>query len=143
MTTKEMVYVCFIGCTKTKKTYRCKPTEMYSESTLFKKQLKYIETVYNCDYYILSAKYGLLHPDHDIEPYDLSLYDMNSIDYKNWCSFVYDQMITCFDTDKIKAVFLCGNKYRKPFLNVFDSYEEPFKGLGIGQQMKKINEVIL
>lgn len=139
----EKTTICFIGCTKTKKDYNCKPKEMYSESILFKKQIMYINSVYKCDYYILSAKYGLLHPDHDIEPYDLSLYNMNSIDYKNWCSFVYNQMITRFDIDKIKAVFLCGNKYRKPFLNVFGSCEEPFKGLGIGQQMQKINEVIL
>ena len=135
--------VCFIGCTKTKKTYRCKPTEMYSESTLFKKQLKYIETVYNCDYYILSAKYGLLHPEHDIEPYDLSLYDMNKKDYNIWCKYVNEQICNCFDIENIHAVFLCGKKYRNKLLNIFNSYEEPFKGLGIGQQMKKINEVIL
>lgn len=136
----ETIY--FVGCTKNKQDYACSAKEMYSKSVLFKKQIAYINKISDDDYYILSAKYGLVHPDHKIEPYDISLYNMKQCDYRKWCEYTRTQMTYYFDVDNIHAIFLCGNKYRQEFLSLFNSYEEPFKGYGIGQQIKKINEVI-
>lgn len=139
MTVKK---ICFVGCTKHKKSYKCKASELYSESVNFRKQINIISKIYKCEYYILSAKHGLVNPSDILEPYDLSLYNMNTKEIEKWVENVKNQMNDVFDCKNIHAIFLCGEKYRKNLLDIFYSYEEPFKGLGIGQQMQKMNEML-
>lgn len=137
-----MKNICFVGCTKSKQNYECSAKEMYSKSVYFNKQLKYIDFMYNCEYYILSAKYGLLSPDTKIQPYDLSLNYMSTEEYNKWVDIVSKEIIENIDINNVNAIFLCGKKYRGKLMNLFKNYEEPFKSLGIGQQMKKMNKVI-
>nr|WP_181741900.1 DUF6884 domain-containing protein [Thermoactinomyces mirandus] len=49
---------------------------MYSASTLFRKAFSCCKDCYD-QIYILSAKYGLLKPDEEIESYDVTLYNMS------------------------------------------------------------------
>jgi len=69
-----------ISCCKKKKSFECKAKQMYC-SQYFKNCKTYMKK--NCDdYFILSAKYGLLKKDEAIKPYDLSLNEVDS-KYKN------------------------------------------------------------
>lgn len=137
-----MKSICIVSCTKNKQNYECNAKIMYSKSTLFKKQIELIEKKYKCDYYILSAKYGLLKPDDIIKPYDKSLYKFNKTEFSDWVKKVYNKLILYENIDDTNIIFFCGNIYRKDIIPYLKHYDEPFKGLGIGNQLKKINEIL-
>lgn len=111
---------------------------MYSASDLFRKAYSYATKNYD-SVVILSAKYGLLFPDEKIEPYDLTLNDMNSLQRKEWTEKVFNQMksrLNLHDFDKV--FFHAGKKYRQHLIPKLDSMgiycEVPLKHLGIGKQ---------
>ena len=127
-----------ISCTKSKKSYPCKASEMYQASDLFKKAYSYATK--NYDFVaILSAKYGLLFPDDKIEPYDLTLNDMNSHQRKAWAEKVFNQMksrMRLKDFDKV--FFHAGKTYREHLIPKLENIDincgTPLKHLGIGKQ---------
>lgn len=89
-------------------------------------------------WYILSAKYGLLHPDAEIGPYDETLNKMPVAQRREWAKRVKAQM-----DEKLpeagEAVVFAGQCYRE-FLDDylrrrFDSVRAPMEGLRIGQQL--------
>ncbi|MDR7079736.1 hypothetical protein J2Y03_004794 [Neobacillus niacini] len=89
---------------------KCPAGEMYQESQLFKKATQYINQLVYDDWFIISAKYGLLSKDTIIEPYDLTLNNMNSLQRKEWAKDVYEQLIKI----NPKVVdFYAGKKYRE------------------------------
>ena len=127
-----------ISCTKSKQSYPCKATEMYSASDLFKKAYSYAVKNYNF-VAILSAKYGLLLPEDKIDPYDLTLNDMDSSDRKEWADKVFKQMKTRLGLKDFTNVFFhTGKKYREHLIpklkKVGIDCEAPLKNLGIGKQ---------
>lgn len=73
-----MTRIALVSCTKLKKDYPCSGQEMYLESQLFKKATDYIRKQDYNEWYILSAKYGLLNKDTIIEPYDTTLNNMSA-----------------------------------------------------------------
>jgi hypothetical protein len=124
-----------ISCTKSKQSYPCKATEMYSASDLFKKAYFYAVKNYNF-VAILIAKYGLLLPEDKIEPYGLTLNDMDSSDRKKWADKVFKQMKTRLELKYFTNVFFhTGRKHLIPKLkNLGIDCEAPLKNLGIGKQ---------
>ena len=127
-----------ISCTKSKQSYPCKATEMYSASDLVKKAYSYAVKNYNF-VAILSAKYGLLLPEDKIDPYDLTLNDMDSSDRKEWADKVFKQMKTRLGLKDFTNVFFhTGKKYREHLIpklkKVGIDCEAPLKNLGIGKQ---------
>ncbi len=57
---------------------------MYQESTLLKKVVKFIEQQEYFDWYVISAKYGLLRQHNVVDPYDLTLNNMKASEGKKW-----------------------------------------------------------
>jgi cytoplasmic iron level regulating protein YaaA (DUF328/UPF0246 family) len=84
--------IALVSCTKVKANYSCNASEMYQESTLFKKAVKYIEQQDYDDWYVLSAKYGLLKQNDAIKPYDLTLNNMKAAERKTWSELVLKQI---------------------------------------------------
>ncbi|UOK56151.1 hypothetical protein MGI18_14030 [Bacillus sp. OVS6] len=74
--------IALISCTKLKADYPCCTREMYLESTLFKKAVKYIEQQDYDAWFVLSAKYGLIRQQDVIKPYDLTLNNMKAAERK-------------------------------------------------------------
>lgn len=62
---------------------------------------------------ILSAKYGLVMPDQELEPYDLKLTELSDEDYKAWCGMVYEQLMDRWG-DRVIYTVLAGAYYRTP-----------------------------
>ena len=127
-----------ISCTKSKRDYPCKASEMYSASDLFRKAYSYATKKYDF-VAILSAKYGLLSPDDRIEPYNLTLNDMNSQQRKKWAEKVFSQMKTRFRLKDFDEVFFhAGKKYREQLIpmlkNLSIRCRVPLEGLTIGKQ---------
>ena len=135
-----------VSCTKSKKSYPCKAYEMYSPSNLFKKAYQYAKTHYN-KVIILSAKYGLLLPDDEIEPYNLTLKTMRKKQRQEWADIVFEQMIKRLDLTKIRsAYFHAGRKYRQFLIPKLEATSIrcviPLNGLSLGQQIAWYNKYL-
>ena len=128
-----------VSCTKSKRNYSCKAYEMYSPSNLFKKAYRYATKNYDV-VAILSAKYGLLLPDDEIEPYDLTLKTMTKQQRKEWADKVFKQMKEGLDLNKIgSAYFHTGREYREHLIPKLElagvKCIVPLEGLSFGQQL--------
>jgi len=127
-----------ISCTKAKQNCRCKASEMYSASDLFRKAYGYAVKKYDF-VVILSAKYGLLLPDDKIEPYNLTLNEMSSNEVKKWNERVFKQMNNRLQLrDFNKAFFHTGKRYREYLIPKLEGLgilcKAPLGNLGIGKQ---------
>lgn len=111
---------------------------MYHPSDLSKKAYAYATK--NYDYVaILSAKYGLLLPDDEIEPYDLTLNNMKPQQRTAWAEKVLSQMKRRLKLEGFGTVlFHAGKKYREHLIPKLEKVgircETPLQGLGIGKQ---------
>jgi len=100
-----------ISCTKKKRTYPCKASEMYSVSDLFSKAYAYCIKKYD-QVAILSAKYGLLLRGDETEPYDITLNKMSVEERKAWSEEVLEQIKTKLNlADYEKVFFHAGKNY--------------------------------
>jgi cytoplasmic iron level regulating protein YaaA (DUF328/UPF0246 family) len=130
----EMVKIVLVSCVKKKLPYKAKARDLYI-STLFKYSLDYAESLNPDKIFILSAKYGLVDPEVEIEPYDKCLINMSSKETKEWADRVIDQIKKEADLKEDEFIFLAGEKYRKYLLPHISNYQIPLKGLGIGKQL--------
>jgi len=112
---------------------------MYQESTLFKKATKYIEQQDYDDWFVLSAKYGLLRQLDVIEPYDRTLNNMKVSERKEWSKLVLRQ-IEDLGMDRSQMDFYAGSKYREYLIPALEqegiSCNVPLEGKGIGEQLQ-------
>lgn len=131
--------IAFISCTKLKASYSCSAREMYQESTLFKKAIKYIEQQDYDEWFVLSAKYGLLRQQDVIEPYDLTLNTMKVSERKEWFKSTLSQ-IENLQMDITQIDFYAGIKYREYLTPALQqkgiSCNVPLEGKGIEEQLK-------
>jgi cytoplasmic iron level regulating protein YaaA (DUF328/UPF0246 family) len=138
-----MVRIALLGCTKLKQKYQCDAGEMYTASPLFRTIKRYISKFDYDQWFILSAKYGLLKPTDEISPYDESLYDKSKTEYNQWVKTVIKQLDEII-TEDVVVDFYCGKKYRDGLIPHLTrkgiKYHIPLEGMGIGQQLKFLKE---
>ena len=111
-------------------------------SSLFRKVRAYVEHI-GQPWFILSAQYGLLHPDLMIEPYDYTLNGMRTAGRREWASEVLSQL-----TPRLEAVasvtFFAGQRYREfleqPLRSRGLIVKVPMRGLKIGEQLQWLNQ---
>ena len=127
--------IIFLSCVKSKQNKKCAAKDMYI-SDLFKKSLIYAKQLNPRKIYILSAKYGLLELNDMIEPYELTLNKMTQNQQKIWAYKVIKQCQQKNIDFAERAVFLCGNNYRKYLIKKFHKAEAPLKNMGIGKQLQ-------
>lgn len=61
-----------VGCSKSKLSRRARAEDLYSPSALFRGRRAFV--VGSCDqWFILSAKHGVLAPSDELDPYDMTL----------------------------------------------------------------------
>ena len=128
-----------VSCTKKKQPYPCKAFDMYSPSVLFSKAYAYCRRKYD-QVAILSAEYGLLLPDDEIEPYDTTLNKMSAKERLAWSEKVLVQMRSKLNLPEYDEVFFHAGKNYREFLipkleNVGVKVEVPLGNLGIGKQL--------
>lgn len=122
-----------IACSAAKASRPCAARDLY-QGDLFRKSRAYAEQL-GARWFILSAKYGLLHPDTLADPYNLTLGDMTELDRLQWGEAVARQL-----SSARSYVFLAGRLYREavlasPHMNgLRHNCTAPLAGLGIGQQ---------
>lgn len=131
-----------VSCTKQQKTGECLPHDLFMESPLFQKARQYCENKQG-EWYVLSAKYGLLHPSkHEIAPYEKRLNDINAEQRREWSRTVFNQLQDRNLLDET-LVFHTGKAYYENLLPLLDEvdayYLLPLKGLGYPQQLAWYN----
>ena len=127
--------IVLISCVSKKLPYKAQAKDLYI-SPLFKLNLKYGYKLEPDDIYILSAKYGLLELNQEIEPYDLTLNNMSSGQIKFWAIDVLKELKKRANLDHDHFIFLAGQKYRKYLIQHIGSVEIPLQGLTIGKQLQ-------
>ncbi len=132
--------VC-ISCVKSKRNRRCKAAELYT-STLFTKAFHYAESLKPDRILILSAEYGVLELDDEIDPYEKTLNNMRVTERKQWAQRVLTQLRGKTDLDVDEFIFLAGEKYRENLIPHIKHYTVPMYGLSIGRQLEWLTEHI-
>lgn len=133
-----MTEIGLISCVKTKRDEIAAPRYLYT-SPYFEKMRDYAEQNHD-DWWILSAKHGLLSPDADpIEPYDETLSDAKATQKREWAETVAKQL----DEEELLSgdvtlVLHAGKDYYEELLPLIEdravSVEIPTEGLGIGDK---------
>lgn len=94
---------------------------------------------------ILSAKHGLVEPDTIIEPYDYALRDASIEKRRAWGARV-SAALHARGYRGERCVILAPRAYVVPILadrlgsNMFETFETPLRGLGIGQQLGYLSQ---
>ena len=125
--------ICFLSCTKSKKSTRCKAVEMYSESDLFSKAYEYAKSLNPDHIYILSAKHHVLELDDVIEPYNLTLNDFSVEEREEWSDKVIDILKQKNVNFNQKVYFFAGESYTEFIKDHFKNRKEVFSGKGFGE----------
>lgn len=134
-----MTKVVLISCVSKKLPYKAKAKDIYT-SPLFKMNLKFANSFNPDKIFILSAKYGLVKLEEEIEPYNKTLNNMSDEEIKEWSNKVIKKLKENFDLEKDDFIFLAGERYRRYLIKDIKNYKIPLKGLGIGKQLKFLKE---
>ncbi len=110
-----MKRVILISCVKKKLNHKAKAKDLYV-SSLFKKSLKYSQLLNPDNTFILSAKYGLLDLDEEIESYDETLNNKSPSKVKDWSNKVIIQLEKKIDLDRDEVIILAEKNYYKYLL---------------------------
>jgi len=123
------------------------PAEHLYCSDLFQKARAYALRNMGSDdqWYILSAKYGLLNPAMVIGPYNETLNDMRKSERTEWARRVESDLRNLLDPGD-RVVFLAGQKYREflePALLALGCHILiPMRGMRIGEQLSWLGRAV-
>lgn len=129
-----------IACTKTKRAHKCAAKDLYC-GQIFKASYKYAKLY--CDkIYILSAKYGLIPEDEEIEPYNITLNKMKEQEKKAWASRVLNSLSLIADINSDFFLILGGDNYTKYLTPYLTYYKVPGTGRTYQHKVNYINQLI-
>lgn len=133
--------IALISCSKSKEDKKCTAVEMYSRSPAFR--LSYELAKLTADQtFILSAKYGLLGVDDEIEPYDETLADKTEQERKLWSDKVLNDLRQRVSLTDDQFIILAGQKYYAHLLAEISAYWLPLHGLLQGERLEALNRLI-
>lgn len=125
-----------VSCVKTKQCCPAPARNLYT-SDWFVKARTCVERT-GRSWYILSAKYGLVDPNEQIDPYEKKLDNMGVDDRRAWACGVIEALDSHL-TDVKSVVFLASEKYREFLEPVLHrrgiAVSTPMKGLIQGEQL--------
>ena len=131
-----MAEIGLVSCVKTKRDEPAQPKDLYT-SDYFDKMRVYAEQ-YHDEWYILSAKHGLLDPDGEpIEPYEETLRNYSKAQKREWASRVAGQMRErgLLETGTTLVIHAGKDYYVELLPHIEDmAVEIPTEGLGIGEK---------
>ena len=131
--------IVLVSCVSKKLLHKARARDLYI-SPLFRMNLTYAQQFSPQKVFILSAKYGLVQLDEEIEPYDVTLNKMSARERRNWATKVVSQLQERSDLGNDHFVILAGQRYRQYLLPHLKSYEVPLDGLPIGKQLQVLKE---
>lgn len=140
-----MKKVVLVSCVSKKLDGKHRAEELYV-SPLFRFNLAYAKLMEPDSIFILSAEYGLLELDDEIDCYNKTLNKMKINERKIWGERVLEDLRGKVSLDKDEFIFLAGKRYREFLTPSIKFYDVPMRGLGIGKQLsflkKKVGDVL-
>lgn len=135
--------IVLISCVKRKHPYRAKAKELY-DSTLFRAQRAYAER-FGDQWFILSARHGLLDPECEIDSYEETLKDASSKQKRDWSERVYSDLQRHTQPDD-KITITAGEDYCRYLVPLLvkrgHEVRRPVKGLRMGFIPGRLRELI-
>lgn len=141
-----MPQIVLVGCVKKKQGCKSLAKNLYI-SPLWNFRRAYAERL-GCSWYILSAKYGLLVPDDEIEPYDLTLNELPATRCRKWSWQVLDELAAKESVLKGKKIEIHAGKPYVEFgldeglRKAGAVVHRPLKGYRFGPQLKWYKETL-
>ncbi len=130
-----MQKIVLISCVKKKLAHKAKAGEIYI-SPLFRYQLAYARSLNPDQIFILSAKYGLLSLETEVEPYEKTLNKMKDFEKKLWAEKVVSDLKKKTNITEDEFIILAGEQYRKYLVLQIKRYSLPLQGKGLGKQLQ-------
>jgi hypothetical protein len=125
-----------VSCVAQKQSRRSRAKDLYV-SPWFKKARSYVESRAG-RWFILSAEYGLLSPDAEVDPYERTLNKMKAPERRDWARRVLVKLRPEM-AGTHRVVVLAGDRYREYLLaeimGLVPEVELPMEGLRIGEQL--------
>jgi len=131
--------IVLISCVSKKNESAAAASNLYT-SALFVKSLNYARKQNPDMIFVLSALYGLVPIDKEIDPYNKTLNKMSSKENLEWAGRVTKSLEEICDLENDEFVFLAGNNYRKNIIPKIKKYIIPMFGLTIGRQLQFLGE---
>lgn len=127
--------IFLVACVGEKLERRAPAKELYI-SSWFKKARRFVEDA-GQPWYILSALYGLVPPDEEIDPYEQTLNKMTKRERDTWAENVQRSLD---EVEITTVIFLAGVRYREGLTDYLEDRNVrtiiPMEGLGIGKQLR-------
>lgn len=139
--------IALVSCGKMKLNRTAAAKDLYS-SALFKSSLGFSNYV-SSKSFILSAKYGLVDPTREVDPYDLSLNSLSKAEKDRWaknvCADLQEQI-----NPNTKILLFAGRAYTDGIVANMEvpvgQLVDPMAGLGLGFRMawlKRANRAVM
>lgn len=132
--------IVLVSCVSKKRAIPLPAQDIYL-SDWFLKASAYAKRFGN-QWFILSAKYGLLAPDKVVEPYNVTLKTMPVHSRRLWAARVIQDLKPILSSGDT-VIFLAGKAYREnlvsPIQNMGCQISIPMQALRIGEQMQWLN----
>ena len=138
-----MALIALLSCTKSKKPYRCKAKEMYSESRWFPKAYEYVMKLGADKVFVLSALYGLVPEDKEIDYYEKTLNDCTDNERIEWSQRVLSGLKSEADLERDSFVIIAGKKYYEYLVPHMKNVVLPLKGKGIYYWESTLNRLLM
>lgn len=130
--------VVLAQCTDQKRGRACEARRLYDESDYFQKQRGYAEAVAD-EWFIQSAKHGLLEPEAVIEPYDQHASALD--DAEAWGEEIARDLAAAVGTDAVVEI-LGGRAYADPLTPELEArgfeVHEPLRGEALGERKRTL-----
>ena len=137
-----MSKIVLISCVSKKLNHKSKAKDLYI-SALFKYNYQYAQLLKPDRIFILSAKYGLIDPDDEIEPYDETLNTKSRNEIREWSLKILSDLNQKTNLKEDEFIFLTGKNYRMFLIPKIKNYEVPLEGLTIGKQLSFLKKSIV
>ena len=136
--------LCLVSCVSRKRLSPAPAKALYISDWFIKS--RQVVKMEGWRWFILSAKYGLVDPDRQIEPYEKTLNNMSTVERRSWSSEVWKALERHLDGVRT-VVFLAGQKYREDLewrlRGRGIEVRVPMEGLRIGEQLACLNRRLM
>ena len=131
--------VALISCVKSKREGRHPAKELYT-SPLFRKMLAFAESRKPDLIYVLSAKYGLVPIEKEIDSYEQTLATMSKAERYLWANQVVTDLSKTCDIQRDQFLLLAGRIYGEHICSRLGGVEVPMRGLSMGRRLSWLNK---
>lgn len=119
--------IYLVSCVSSKGPVPTRARDLY-QSDWFAKARAYVQAR-NAEWFILSAKYGLVSPDQVIQPYNLTLNDMTTQERRAWAHKVARQLRPRCQVGG-RITILAGQHYREYLIPILKEWGYQNKNSG-------------